>query len=430
MDDAAVLDAPELEVADIGTETEVPEVETPVVTDEQPEVEQTPEQIAADAKLPLFKQAKAQLENIQKENPGLAAKIKDALIQYDRYKPNEIKNAVALKTEVSSLKTALNDPEFQGEEPQQILGAIKDQLGYFHGLDAKFTAGNPEFITDLAAASPESFAKLAPVVFQKFNEASPDAYSSYVSQATLNFLDRGGMPVEFEMLKAFLPQLSDSPAKDRVIASFNKLFDLTEQMRGFAAKPITPPAKKADDAATLETQRQELATREMDVTRTYWNTSGTQFGNNLIDKELSRLSGKNQVSDDQRSQIMAKIVEEVDARCAADRTYGEKMRSFLQSKDQQGYTRHLHSQYQKLIPGAVSRAYSDVVTAKPATRVVSKPAAAVAGAKPVASEGYKPVLKYPVGQVDMLKTTRKDHEAGKFILKDGSKVFFNRAARA
>lgn len=420
MPDEAVLDAP--------VETEVVAIESPESTEpvvETVPAEGTPE-AQIDTKQPLLKQAKSVIENIQKENPALASKLKDALAQYDRYKPNELKEATALKGEVVSLAQALNDPEYQGAEPAQILADVKSQLGYFHGLDGMFTSASPDFVNKLAEASPDSFQKLAPTIFQKFSEMNPDGYSSYVSQAVLGHMQQHDVPMQFKIAKFLLSKYTETPELKEIKDALGKIEGWTDELKSFSSKPITAAAKKADEPADIEAQRQELATRELDVTRQSWNSSATRFGNDLIGKEMTRLSGKTQLTDEQKGQIVSKVAEELDARMQGNRPYGEAMRAFLKNKDQQGYTRRLHSEYQKLIPGAVSRAYSDVTTAaKAAPKVAAKAATSVA-APAKGNDGYIPISKYPVGQVDMLKTSGKDHAEGRLTLKNGSKRFFNR----
>lgn len=422
----ALLDTPaevEVEEIDLPAETEGDEpAELVLPVDEQQTTERTPEQIEADNKLPLWKQAKPDLEKM--ENKALATKIKDALFrdqQLAKDFPEGIKSAVALRNEVSSLGQIVGS---QGK-PAEVLAEVKSQLGFFHQLDSLFTSGDPSFALKLAEASPESFQKLAPAVFAEFSKTNPDGYASYVSQAAISHMNASEVPLAFKTLQFMLPRLADSPEKDAVIAEIEKIFGWTETLKAFAAKPITAPEKKPDDAATLEAQRTELAQREMDVTRQSWNTSFTKFGYDLIGKESARLAGKTTLTDDQKSSIMAKVSDELDARLQVNKDYGEAMRGYIQAKDSEGYKRRLHSEYQKLIPSAVGRAYADVVTSKPRQQA-AKPAATPTPINAQSSNGYRPVSKYPVGQVDMVRTSNKDYEAGRLILKDGSKVSFTR----
>ena len=278
---------------------------------------------------------------------------------------------------------------------------------------------------------PEAFQKIAVPVFQKFAETNPDGYSAYVSRAVDSFFEAGGMTVEFEMLKAFLPQLAEGAAKDRVIASFEKIYGMNQKLKEFAKAPIAPAAKKEDTAAQLQTQREELVQKELNITRQTWNSTHTKYGADLIASETTRLAGKTALTDQQKTAIRSKVAEEINARLEAKREYGQAMRTFLQNGDQEGYRRRLHSEYKNLIPGATSRAYSDVMAgAKPGPKAVAKPAAqtsATAKANP-ADAGYRTVTKYPVGQVDLNKTRGKDLEAGRLTLKDGSKVLFKRGS--
>lgn len=428
----ALLEAPaELETQEI----EAPEgqesseqTETPVVTDAQrSETEtRTPEQIEADAKLPLWKQAQPELEKIKAENPGLAAKIKDALFrdqQLAKDLPEGIKGAVALRNGLNDFAKQIG---VQGD-PSQVLGEVKSQMEYFHGLDNLFTNDPANFAVKLNEASPESFQKLALASFGEFSKANPEGYAAYVAQATDAFLEKGGISVEFEVLREFLPLMPDFTGKTRVIAAMEKIFGLTQDLKAMASKPVTAPAKKTDDAAAIAEREQRVAAQELDNIRVSFNNASTPYGNTLMNAEITRLAGKTVVSPQDKQKVTAQVAEELEARLSANKGYGEAMRGFLQAKDAEGYKRRLHSEYQKLIPGAVSRAYSDVVTAKPGKPIAAKPAAEkVTAIRPAGEAGWKTLSKYPVGQVDLSQTTRKMMDEGKYILKDGSKVQYSR----
>lgn len=429
---AALATAPEMEVAEpVEVSTEVSEVETPSGETQEGEQQEQTQQTEEESKLPLVKQAQPQLDKIKAENPGLAAKIKDALYrdqQIAKELPEGIKGAVALRNEVASLATALNDPQYVGAAPAQVIADVKSQLGYFHGLDSKFTSGSPEFVDALETASPEAFQTLMINGLGKFAQTNPEGYSAYASQAVDSFFESKGMTVEWEVLREFLPNLPEFAGKARVVAALEKIYGLTQQVKDYAKKPIAAVKKKDDPAANLDQRQQVLDAKELDITRQNWNSSSVSFGTTLRDKEITRLAGKTVLTDAQKTKIKNLVTEEVDARCEADRKYGDDMRNFLKSGDMEGYKRRLHSQYQKLIPGATGRAYSDVVTTKPAVKVAPKPPATAPVTSISEDRGYHPVSKYPVGQVDLNRTRQKDLDAGRLTLKNGSKVLYKRAS--
>ena len=424
MPEDAVLETP-LEVSEIET-PEIGEVEQTEPIEGEGE-QQTPEQIEADSKLPLLKQARPQIEKIKAENPALARKITDALAQYDRYKPNELKEATALRSEVTNLATTLGDPALANATPAQVMAEVKGRLEYFGGLDELFTNRPQEFVSKLFEASPESAQSMAIPVFAEFSKTNPDGYGSYISQVALKYLDQRDIPLHFKAFDFIVSRLSDSPELQEIKAAVDGIRNGINGMRELAKNPLTL-AKKDTTPQDLETQKDQIEAQRLDVTRQSWNQSATRYGNDLMSKEIARLAGKTQVSDEVRGKIVRQVAEELDARLTATKGYGEAMRQFLKTGDQESYKRRLHSEYQKLIPGAVSRAYSDNVQ-KSGPQAVRKPAAQQTPAvKTAATPGFRTVSSYPQGQVDLTRTTRAMMDQKMYILKDGSKVKYERRA--
>jgi hypothetical protein len=236
------------------------------------------------------------------------------------------------------------------------------------------------------------------------------------------------------MMETFLPRLENSPEKSELIKAYNAMVGWVGKIRGFAAKPVT--AIKGKAAAGSEPDREQMqAKRETDITRREWNSRSTGRGHELISSETSRIVGATKITDKQRQQISGKVADELDARLSADRRYGEAMRAFLASKNYEGYKRRLHSEYQKLIPGAVRRAIDDLdikptkAGAKAADKAGDKNAAkpGLARAAGKAAESFERIAGHPrtvkgMPMIDLVRTTHQMLSNHLAILRGGRKV--------
>jgi hypothetical protein len=420
----------EEQIEEISTETTEGEAEPGAAEGESQEKEGAePTENLSDPKLPLYKQAKGVLSELQKTNPTLANRIKTSLIaleQIDKKLGERGALDSLLQVRDGLRKFAESTPELQGRDDAEIVKGIQDEVGYWRDLDVKLTNGDPAAIEVLATEAPEGFLKMAPAAFEKFATLNPEGYSAYISQVLVQNMDAEGLPVAFEMLKAFVPQLADGPAKEKIVEQLNKFIAWTNGFREAAKKPVVAE-KKAATGEDTQKREQELAQRELDVTRKTWNAEATSFGVNLVKSETMRLAGKKSVTDEQHRQIMKKVNEEVDARLAANLEYGKAMRGYLTAKNQNGYTRRLHSEYQKMIPNAVRRAYDDVVASQktavkpPVQQQQQKPGEQRAkGVNGVA--GVVRLREYPKGLIDMRRTTGNMMMKNEAFLKDGRHV--------
>lgn len=414
--------APEevVENADVGSESEA----EPVVESENRE--QQGEELAQegaqfDDKLPLWKQPaiKTKITELQKENPTLAAKVKAALIadsQLRKDLPEGIKPLVELRNKISELA----DSDYEGATPEQMLEYAKNEVTFWREFDSQISAGDPQVLDKLYEVSPDAFFKLVPAALDKFSDVNPDGFSSYISNVVLSDMSKSDIPVQFSILRAFLPKLPDGEAKDEVINAINAIYGWSQKFGELSKKPVIPASKQVDKQPDIEQQRAEIERQKVEVTRQQWNTESVPYGVNMLQTEAQKIAGKNKLSDQQMSQIGAKVAEEIEIRQSANQEYGKAMRAFLQSGNKEAYKRRLHSEYQKLIPGAVRRAYDDVIGSQkqPAKVVAQKPTVQKPVVKKDASgEQVSHLSSYPKDKIDVVRTSNSMLSERKAYLK-------------
>jgi hypothetical protein len=384
-----------------------------------------------DPNVPLYKSAKAALEKIRAENPALAKKIHTQLIRIDRADkalPEGFEKAATMVKEVEGLAY----PGTQGQPIEQILQSAKAELQGWREFDVKISKGDPAIIEELVTATPEGFQSLIPAALNKYAEVNPDGYSTLVTQAVVADMDSSQIPLQMKLMETFLPRLPDSPEKSELIRAYNSVIGWVNKIRGFAAKPIVA-VKGNGSAENQPSKEEEQAKRETDITRREWNARSTGRGHELISSETARILGATKPTDQQRQQITAKVAEELDARLAANREYGAAMRAFLANKNYEGYKRRLHSEYQKLIPGAVRRAIDDLGikaskgAAKPGEKPGQKPGPGNARPGGKAAEGFERIAGPPrtikgMPMIDLVATTHSMLMNRQAILKGGRKV--------
>jgi hypothetical protein len=389
-----------------------------------------------DPNVPLYKHAKAVLEEIKAKNPALAKQIQTALIRQDktdRALPIGFEKASNIIKDLEQLAY----PGTEGRAVEQVVTDLRSEVQGWRAFDAKISKGDPSVIDELVTAAPEALQTLVPAALAKFSEINPDGYSALVTQAVMSDATQAEIPLQLTMLRTFIPRLPDSPEKQEIVSAYNALAAWFERLKGFASKPVTAKAapgsaKDGKDAEAVQ------AARELDLTRREYNSRSASYGIKLATSEISRIAGATKITDDQKQKIMAKVNEEVGARLEAisapGKDYGDAMRGYLANRNEEGYRRRLHSEYHKLIPGAVRRAIDDLeikVTpkagVKPGTAApVKKP---VAGAKPAAAApaGFEKISGHPrtisgMPAIDLLMTTQGMLMKHTAILKGGRKV--------
>jgi hypothetical protein len=300
---------------------------------------------------------------------------------------------------------------------------IAQERSYFRELDSLFTAGKPEFVAKMADASPESFLELAPSVFQKFSEMNNEGFSSYVTGSVLSYMAGQKVPLQYEVLRTFLPQMPDFPGKDQIIGAFNALYKTQGMLEALAAKPINKPftAKTEDKPEAGDT-----ATLQMENNALKWDREADGDALSFIGKESAKLAGKTALSTKEMQSVRAKVSEELDARLSMNKQYVSAMKGYLTNGNRTAYLQRLKSERLKILPGAIRRAVADVSDSRP--KVAKTASTVTPNGKPqnnvqtkvnVADQNnFRRISAYPKGLIDHNRTTQKMLIEGRAYLKD------------
>ena len=414
-DDLLVADVettePEETTSSGEAETPSTDAETRPEETETPEGEKPPETGArAVENGKLSEAAKRTLDEIKAKDPKLARELRTALFQADAVRkalPGGLKEVSQLRQQVE----ALGGPEG--------VQRTREELEYFNGLDAAFTAGDPKFIqamTDTPEGQ-QAFLQLAPSIMDKFLEMNPEGYGAYVSKVFVADMLQEGVPLALERLGDFI---GDNP---RAQAIWKQLQGYVNRINGFAQKPVAAP-KKADTPAGTPDREKQLQEREQNITRQEWRRESDIGRMDTFNSEWTRLSAGRKLSDVQTGAVKELYASRLHAAASKLPGFSDTLQRYFDGGDKQGYLRYLTSVYKSEIPKALRAAFDAIVPAKPGPKA-GAPAASKAGA-PVAkpTPGFEFVGTRPnPNEIDPIRSQGLILQ-GKAVLRSGKKVYW------
>jgi hypothetical protein len=432
MDDEALLETPETEDVDLGTEsTEGAEESTAEGTETQPESEtQTRDETApvisdANGQLKLSETARAELDKIKAENPRLAREMRAAL--FDRQ---------ALLAKVpGGVKEALATIEaYEAEGGAEAVQQVKQELGQWKDLDADFQAGNPAFVNDIAAGNPEAFTKIGPMVIAKLAEIAPDVFSHEVSKVFAQ--DMRDAEVLYA-LKIFRREIEDPQNPGKTKPGMEGIAEIYESLQAYADR-ITGLAKaapktEAKPTAANPTGNPDLDQREQALTVQEFGAERARVYNSVTEGEFKKQLGGRKASETQISAIRELFDSRLDKMLRSDKAHTSKVDRFLAAKDKAGYAKHMSAAYRAKAPLAMEQAFKAVMPGKPgpvAAKPAAKAAAGAANAPTTAASGFTRTATKPDHNAVNWQATNaipgKKAGDGKFIMRDGSRVLYSR----
>lgn len=423
MPDEALLDAPEVDVADASAQNDDSSVDSSVSDDSnqvdasaQTHVDTDPVITDANGQLKLSEKARAELDRIKAENPRLAREMRAAL--FDR--------KTLLAKVPGGVKEALATIEaYEAEGGSEAVQQVKQELGQWKDLDADFQAGRPEFVNDIAAGNPEAFTKIGPVFMAKLAEIAPDVFSCEVSKVFAQDMAANDVVLTMRLFQreiAALPEESRGPVQQL----WNQLAAYVDRVNGMAK---TPP--KQEQVTPKGAPTSELDQREQALTIREFGSEKARVLDSVTASELAKNAGNRKFSEEKLSTIRELYSLALDKLVKSIPGHTAKVDRFVAAKDRVGYRKHMEAAIRSKAPMAMAQAFRKAgVGGKPGpvqAKTAAKPAASPA--RP-ANTGFTRVATKPDhNAVDWTKTARipgKKGGDGKFIMRDGSRVLYQR----
>lgn len=395
---------------------ETPEVETPAAPEtpapEAPEADK-PAPAAEDGRqIPTA--LRQHLANLaaKPETQALAKQIKAdffALRAYREVAPSP-KDVIALK----EFQDSIGGPEG--------LEAIEAERSEWASLDEQYSNGDPKFIENIAAESPEAFEKLVPHALSQFEKQNPEMYEHLMARVMANtFNVRGGVADLVQKAIDGAKSLNN-PALNEVlggIQSWLRYFD--EKAQKIPEKKIDPERQKLEQERTAFEQEREQAF----VTQLQGQVTG--YTQNEVKRLLTGHLGSRTIADDDLVVFYNNVIQYITPLLNGDKAYTDRSQRYLQAKDADGAVKYAKEKMAAILPNAVAKVYKRFYSIGAGGKVQAKPQAAPAGKAPAtpAPQGWVRVQGPPkVEEVDHGKTSQSMKWASQAILRNGKKVFW------
>jgi hypothetical protein len=360
-DEAALIDAPQDAVAEVEVSTEVDAGSTEADGGgEESQAEGSEQSLRGSA---LWREVKSLTQEGKPLTPKQLSALNKVIHRADALDSKYPEGLTALEGRMAAIKPLIEDESVPFE---QAIAQTVQERDYFRELDSLFTGGKPEFVDKMADASPEAFQNIAPAVFRKYAEVNPEGYSSYVANAVVAHMNSAGVPMNFQVLDAFWPQVPAFPGKDQFQKALVGIIDWSDALKGLAARKIEqkaiPGQQNGQPDANRETQ---LAEREQQITLSEWNSSIRAQSEGFVRSEAVKAAGKTALTEKEHQTVLAKVKEEYSARLQGNPGYTSAAGGYVKAGNKASYIQRVQSEQKKIIPGAVRRAVMDVIEARP-----------------------------------------------------------------
>lgn len=423
MPEEALLDAPELDTATADVQVDDSSVDS-TATDDSTQVDtdvQTQEDTAsvisdANGQLKLSETARAELDRIKAENPKLAREMRAAL--FDRQ--------TLLAKVPGGVKEALQRlDEYEAEGGSEAVQKIKEELGQWQDLDKDFMEGKREFVENIATNNPDGFIKAAPHVMTKFAEIAPANFNYEVGKVFRQDMLAHDVVLNMKLLQReikMLPEANRGPVQEL----WNALAGYVDRVKGISEKAPEAKTTTADvsrGTSDIDQREQALTIQEFGVERERALDTVTQA-------EFKKQMGTRKATETQISAIQELYNSRLDKMLRSDKNHTSKVDRFLAAKDKAGYRKHMEAAYRAKAPIAMEQAFKAVMPGKPGPVKAAPAKAAPGAAKAAPTTGFtRSATKPDHNAVDWQATARipgKKGGDGKFVMRDGSKVLYQR----
>ena len=353
-------------------------------------------------------------EALKASDPKTLQAVRKALFKSSEFEKAYPDGLAKVTERLEAIKRLADDPDVADAEPNETL--IDNTLAertFWRDFDDKFQSGDSSLIAQMVEANPASFQKLVPAALNKFAELNPDGYASLVGGVVMNYLDNAKLPLQYEILRTFLPQVEDSPAMQQVTKAINAIFETVEGMREWTKKPVNAPGSESTKTDNSPDREASLAERETKLRDAEWNGSVAATSNQLMADEAAKIAGKEKFTAKEIGEIRGKVRDEINARVRIDGEYQKAIKGYLNANNKAAYTQRVSSKHKAIIPGAVRRAVDDVLAKRGKVTAAGKKAATtvkppVAGATTQQGETFERIAGSPASlgmKIDFRRST-------------------------
>jgi hypothetical protein len=322
---------------------------------------------------------------------------------------------------------------YEAEGGSEAVQQVKQELELWKGLDADFQAGDPKFVEDIAKGNPEAFAKLAPSVMAKFAELDNAGYSHEVAKVFASDMAADEIPLTMKLFRREIEDPANpgqtKPGLEGVAEIYNALSKYVSKITGLAK---TAPVKEQKQNAANPTGNSELEQREQALTIREFSTERSTIKEKVTSAEFAKNAGARKIPAEKVSVIQELYETALNRMVQSIPGHTAKVDRFLAAKDKAGYRKHMEAAIRSKAPEAMSQAFRKAgVGAKPgpAPKTAAKSASAPRTAATAATGFTRVGTKPDHNKVNWTATARipgKQGGDGKFIMRDGSRVLYQR----
>jgi hypothetical protein len=300
----------------------------------------------------LYRAVKDKLRNGEKLSPQELKSIRNAI--HIAGKADEATGGDLGKFEAT--QAVVDQLRFPGEEsytPEQLVEQYKSEREQLYNIFKDIESGAPALIEEIATDHPESFQNLTVQAMDRLANMNNEVFSTYVAKSAFGYLNNKQVPLQFAILETFLPESSNDPGTQRVIDAVNNIKNALRGLGEMAAKPLSlkKPEPKQDAS---NPQEKSIAEREHNIRRYEWNVEASRPNQQLRDAEIQKVvsSRKAQLTEKERSQVMAAIKDEFDTRISL---HANTLKSYVEANNKKAYCDRIASEGKKLLPSIVQR---------------------------------------------------------------------------
>lgn len=305
------------------------------------------------------------------EHPQLQAEAQDAdgrvipqkyrdLFKTDKDLKNAWFTARAIKTEFPGglVEARKYRDSYQAIGGEEGLQAIEAERSEWQALDQQYSEGDPRFIQNIAAESPESFVKLMPAALEQFAKLDPETYSHNMARVVDRTLENANFPNALAMLA----QNAENPQNIRAI-----LEDMKQWFAGVKNLATNVPQKKIDpERQKLEQEKQSFAKEK----QTLFQNSVASDVNAYLDTKAKELLGKhlsqrnidiNKLGKDDPesvSLIVHNINQELAKVMVADKVFKSQFDAIMAAGDKSRAVKAATAKMDRALPEVVKKVYN------------------------------------------------------------------------